>query len=79
MLAAYGGRCSCCGETETAFLTLEHLNGDGAAHRREVHDAVADLRRRGWPKGEHTVLCMNCNWARRVGRCPHEMARVVAS
>lgn len=33
MITAYGGGCSCCGETESEFLTLEHLFRDGAAER----------------------------------------------
>ena len=32
MIAAYGGCCSCCGEREPRFLTLEHMNRDGAEH-----------------------------------------------
>src|ERR1039458_4628209 len=28
--AAYGGyECKCCGETEKAFLTIDHINNDG--------------------------------------------------
>jgi len=76
MVEAYGGRCSCprCPETNPAFLTLEHLNGDGAAHRKAVGrgHAIADLRRRGWPKDGYTLLCWNCNCATRGGKiCPH--------
>src|SRR4051812_29182062 len=36
-LQAYGGadpRCSCCGEAEIRFLTLDHQNGGGRADRR---------------------------------------------
>jgi hypothetical protein len=32
---AYGGfRCACCGEAEPLFLSLDHVNNDGAAHRK---------------------------------------------
>jgi hypothetical protein len=34
VIAAYGGRCACCGEFERDFLTLDHVNNDGAEHRR---------------------------------------------
>lgn len=79
--AAYGGyRCACCGETEPAFLTIDHMNNDGAKHRREV----VGLGRGGgkkiytwlianrFPTG-YQILCMNCNWgkARNGGICPH--------
>jgi hypothetical protein len=72
----YGGCCICCGEKEIAFLTLEHANRDGAAHRKLFHTSsgqLADLRKRGWPKGEYTILCFNCNRATwELGICPHK-------
>ena len=75
LVAAYGGRCNCprCPEINPAFLTLEHVNGDGKAHRAEVGShSYADLRRRGWPQDGFTLLCWNCNAATRFGRtCPH--------
>ena len=33
VLDHYGRACSCCGETEPAFLTIDHVNNDGAEHR----------------------------------------------
>lgn len=75
LVEAYGGRCSCprCPEVNPAFLTLEHVNGDGKAHRAKVGShSYTDLRRRGWPKDGFTLLCWNCNAATRFGRiCPH--------
>jgi hypothetical protein len=83
LIKAYGGKCACprCPETNQAFLTLEHVNGDGAEHRRTVGrgHAVADLRRRGWPQDGYTLLCWNCNLATRFGRtCPHMEPALVA-
>lgn len=76
MVEAYGGKCSCCGETEFDFLTLEHLNRDGKAHRDEVGQGIAiwrDLKRRGWPKEGYTIYCWNCNMATSRGAiCPHK-------
>lgn len=76
LIAAYGGRCACakCPETNTAFLTLEHVGGTGKAHRAIVgRHAYADLRRRGFPQEGFTLLCWNCNSMKRFGRtCPHE-------
>jgi hypothetical protein len=78
MIAAYGGRCVCCGEREPLFLTLEHLKGGGRAHRRRLHRASSiykELRSQGWPM-DYTVLCFNCNSVRgQTGRCPHESIR----
>lgn len=80
MIEAYGGRCACrnCPETNTAFLTLEHVNGDGAEHRAKVGShTYADLRRKGWPQDGYTLLCWNCNALKRYGRtCPHEAEAV---
>lgn len=74
MIVAYGGRCQCCGETEARFLTLEHKNNDGAHERRSQQQSsiIRRLRREGWPKDAYTVLCANCNMARKWGQCPHE-------
>ena len=75
-LTAYGGRCTCCGETVPEFLTLEHKNGDGKAHRA-AHGGMGviyDLKNRGWPKNGYTILCRNCNYAVRDGKiCPHKL------
>jgi hypothetical protein len=75
ILAGYGGRCTCCGETEEQFLTIEHINGGGRKHRKRVGSTEAvsrEIIRAGFPN-HFTILCMNCNWARRRGTaCPHE-------
>jgi hypothetical protein len=76
----YGGKCDCCGETHIEFLTLDHINNDGPAHRDAVtngnpgrfYSAVIKL---GFPNTLR-LLCMNCNWGRRYGHtCPHELDR----
>ena len=77
--AAYGGfRCACCGETEPMFLTLDHINNDGAEHRRLVggkggSSFFAWLRQKKFPPG-FQVLCRNCNWGKHAngGVCPHQ-------
>lgn len=77
-ILAYGGyQCACCGEREPLFLSLDHMNGDGGAHRRQLGTLggarlYKDLRDRGWPSG-FQVLCMNCNHGRHRngGICPH--------
>ena len=80
--AAYGGNvCACCGEKEPKFLTLDHVNNDGAAFRRKIagsrqaagHTTYRWLVRNGFPEG-YQVLCMNCNHGKRMngGVCPHQ-------
>lgn len=82
VFAAYGGFvCACCGEKERAFLTLDHVDNDGAKHRLKVtgrrnaagFQMYAWLVRNNFPAG-FQVLCMNCNWGKRTtGVCPHKV------
>lgn len=65
-LQAYGGPvCVDCGVTDPDVLTLDHVNEDGAAHRRETGAGCSStlrrwLRARGYPPG-FAVRCFNCN------------------
>lgn len=76
-LAAYGGTCTCCGETTFEFLSLDHIDGGGNAHRRDVVKAPGSgiyfwAKRNGYPPILQ-VLCHNCNMAKaHVGYCPHQ-------
>lgn len=76
MIEAYGGKCSCCGETQFEFLTIEHINRDGAKHRREIGGSKRIyqwLKDNNYPKEGFTVLCFNCNAASfYYGECPHK-------
>jgi hypothetical protein len=77
MLAAYGNKCACCGEDEPLFLELDHIHNDGAACRRAYGNQFmewVDLRKQGWPKQNHQLLCANCNKGklRNNGICPHK-------
>jgi hypothetical protein len=76
---AYGGyRCSCCGETHPAFLSLDHVNNDGGRHRRAIGrgaNIYRWLKTNNFPAG-FQVLCHNCNHGKHIngGVCPHLMA-----
>jgi hypothetical protein len=67
--------CACCGEEWPIFLGIDHMNGQGAAHRKQIgRGAVLHrwLKTQGYPKG-FQVLCFNCNFAKhRKGTCPHQ-------
>ena len=75
---AYGGYvCACCGETEPAFLTIDHIYGGGDTHRKEVGQSniYRWLRDNNYPDG-FQVLCMNCQFGRKLlGVCPHQTDR----
>jgi hypothetical protein len=74
-IQAYGGFCTCCGETEMSFLQIDHINNDGAEHRKSINGVQLApwLKRRGYPEG-FQVLCVNCNFAKHTngGTCPHQ-------
>ena len=80
---AYGGPiCHCCGESHLECLSIDHINNDGATHRKELTGDARNgsnlytwLRTNGFPPG-YQVLCMNCNFAKgHFGVCPHETER----
>lgn len=66
VFAHYGKVCTCCGSTED--LTIDHPDGDGAAHREEVTGAANRagipfyrwLIAQGFPPGFQT-MCRPCN------------------
>src|SRR5271157_234086 len=79
VIDAYGGKCYCCGETILAFLTVDHPNADGAAHRKSIggggYPMYLWLIRHNYPK-EFRAACWNCNCGRRIngGVCPHQLS-----
>jgi hypothetical protein len=84
VLAAYGGYCKCCGESTQEFLAIDHIEGDGARHRRSLRAKERPygvkasgfyiwLRDTGYPEG-FQCLCHNCNVAKGIyGVCPHRL------
>ena len=79
VITYYGGHCACCGETRLEFLGIDHLNGNGSAHRKQIHGHIYRwLKQNNYPK-EFRVLCHNCNMARGFyGYCPHERTESAA-
>ena len=80
MVAAYGGACVCCGESEPIFLDLDHIHNDGKADRAEKGNGqrlLVWLKANGWPTDRYQLLCCNCNQgkARNRGVCPHAALR----
>jgi 5-methylcytosine-specific restriction endonuclease McrA len=75
-----GGKCTCCGETEIDFLTMDHVNNDGAQHRRDAKigkrgggDIWRYVRDNNYPP-DFQILCFNCNYSKFLGggTCAHK-------
>jgi hypothetical protein len=66
-------RCNCCGDSTYEFLTIDHINNDGAEHRRKIHQGLYQwLKDNDFPSG-FQVLCYNCNCSKgHYGACPHK-------
>lgn len=89
VLAAYGGKCACCGEAAPEFLTIDHIYNDGNNHRKGgfyTREGIAGpslyrwLRKEGFPKGRVQILCWNCNCAKgKYGICPHQKEKTNAT
>lgn len=78
----YGGwECTCCGNSMREALQIDHVNNDGAEHRKGTGCGTGIkfyrwLKASGYPPG-FTVLCASCNTAKQLngGICPHEVER----
>ena len=77
VLEHYSGNqptCACCGENHIEFLCIDHINGGGNKHFRQIGMAnfYYWLRRNNFPLG-YRVLCHNCNISLgNYGYCPHK-------
>ena len=76
VVSAYGGKCECCGETHPEFLSIDHVNKDGSAHRKSVPTSriYRWLIVNNFPQG-FRLLCYNCNMSIAFyGKCPHQQS-----
>lgn len=73
----YGGKCVCCGESIAEFLTIDHINGNGADERKQTKQGTGGklyrwLLKNNCPKDNYQLLCYNCNCTKGFfGKCPH--------
>ena len=72
-------KCACCSESNIEFLTIDHINNDGAKHKKEIGSGLLYhwLIKNNFPNN-FQVLCYNCNCAkakniRNPGVCPHKI------
>lgn len=71
VLAHYGNKCACCGETTPEFLVIDHIDGLGSEKRMPGSTFWIWIKKHGYPDSLQ-VLCHNCNAAKGIyGRCPH--------
>lgn len=78
VIEAYGGKCSCCGETNPDFLCTDHLDNWGKEHRQMIAHAQTNkwLKDHAYPTGNEicglcgvihkgvVLSCYNCNMGR---------------
>lgn len=78
-LAAYGRVCACCREHRSSMLGIDHINGGGNKHRKQLGLGESGgkrfylwLKAQGYPEG-YQVLCANCNISKHLngGVCQH--------
>jgi hypothetical protein len=75
IIKEYGGKCACCEESSYQFLTIDHINNDGAEHRKTIKASnfYSWLKNNNYPKNNFQLLCFNCNCAKHIyGTCPHQ-------
>lgn len=69
--------CACCNENIFEFLVIDHINGGGNSHRKNVSgrggmNFYVFIRKENYPIGLQ-VLCHNCNMAKGYNKiCPHK-------
>ena len=76
----YGNACTCCGEMEPLFLSINHINNNGNQARQEdktggtnFYRLLARKIQRNEAPTDLQILCHNCNWGKHIngGICPH--------
>lgn len=65
--------CNCCGEKELKFLTIDHINNDGAQHRKLNKNNIDNFIIQNHFPEDFQILCYNCNCGKSInnGVCPH--------
>lgn len=70
--------CPCCGVFGLVFLSVDHVNNNGAEDRKKGlrgYRLYLWIVKNNYPE-DYQVLCYNCNQAKAIsGICPHEEER----
>ena len=76
IMDAYGGICTCCQDDYIGRLTIDHIENNGAEHRRQLGIGGGRafyhfLVKNNFPP-DYQVLCSSCNLSKHImGECPH--------
>lgn len=78
VMDTYGGKCRCCGIKEITFLNIDHINGNGNKHRKEIKRSSGEAFYK-WLVDQNfpdylQILCYNCNMSKYLngGTCAHK-------
>ena len=59
-------QCVRCGITDLDVLCIDHINGGGGKHRRNINTGLTSwLKLHNYPDG-YQILCANCNLKKRI-------------
>lgn len=64
----YGRNCSECKESNEGFLTLDHINDDGAKHRRTIGSNLYLWAKRNHYPPVLQTMCYSCQWTKEIRR-----------
>jgi len=73
--------CLCCGESELEFLCIDHIEGGGKQHRKEMGGGNHQISSvngflkmiKDPDKDKYQILCWNCNFSKhKNGECSHK-------
>lgn len=70
-----GIRCSCCGEDEYNFLTIDHIYGQIGIPQKDkkAGQNLYHYLKKNPLSDQFQILCYNCNLAKGArGECPHK-------
>ncbi len=66
--------CKRCGITDLRILTMDHINGNGYQHRKEIKKRGSSFycwtKKNGYPN-DLQILCHNCQWIKRIENFEH--------
>ncbi len=86
VFALLGGRCYCCGETVSHFLTVDHIQDDGyidrkrGAHKMSTYTFCKHILSQESSHVRYRLACYNCNCGRAMrgdGVCPHHLLQAI--